>query len=243
MFGKLFFCLILWAIAPAMLAQTVTNIVMVGPDGVTEDVRAATSFIVVKQYPDLHFERLDYKKGGPLVKCRSYKDQDLKILHGRYLEYWPNGALHLYGHYVENAKDDYWRTYDDTGKVIKSVRYSNDSIVEIIDLDKKDSAVSYADEREAVFEGGDRAWAKYLLKKLERDNPADKSFHGGQVCINFIVDVDGSIVDPFVSKSVEYILDETSLKIIRSSPKWIPAFQNGRTVKAYRRQPLTFVQQ
>ena len=54
---------------------------------------------------------------------------------------------------------------------------------------------------------------------------------------------DGSIEEPFVSKSVEYILDETTLDIIASSPKWNPAFQNGKHVRAYRRQPLTFVKE
>lgn len=64
---------------------------MVGPNGITEDPKEATSFAVVKSYPDSHFERLDYKKAGPLIKVRTYKDLDLKILDGRYLEYATDG--------------------------------------------------------------------------------------------------------------------------------------------------------
>lgn len=243
MIKKLIIYLILSSSGTQVFSQKIINIIMVGPGGVTEDPQTATQFTVIKHYPDLHFERLDYKKGGPLIKLISYKDQDLKISDGKYLEYAENGALRVFGKYLNNAKDGIWYKYNDTGKVIKSVKYSNDSIVEIIDPEKKDSVVDYSDEKEASFTGGDKAWVKYLRKKLEKDNPAEQSFHGGTVHINFMVGTDGIIEELFVSKSVEYILDETSLKIIGSSPKWNPAFQNGKYVRAYRRQPLTFIQQ
>ena len=215
---------------------------MVGPNGVTEDPQEATSFAVVKSYPDSHYERLDYKKAGPLIKVRSYKDQDLKVLEGRYFEYATNGQLTIFGSYLNNEKDGDWRTYNDSGKVIKMLKYANDSIVEIVDLDKKDSpTTSYPDEKEASFPGGLKAWAKYLTKELGKDNAAEKSFHGGKVWINFVIETDGSIKELFVSKSVEFALDEASLQIIQASPKWNAAFQNGKNVKAYRVQPLTFM--
>ena len=88
-----------------------------------------------------------------------------------------------------------------------------------------------------------KAWVKYLLKKLEKDNAVEKSFHGGTVWISFMIGPDGNIEELYISKSVEFILDESSLQIIGASPKWNPAFQNGRNVNAYRRQPLTFMKQ
>jgi protein TonB len=30
------------------------------------------------------------------------------------------------------------------------------------------------------------------------------------------------------------------IRILRQSPPWVPAVQNGRKVKAYRKQPVTF---
>ena len=35
-------------------------------------------------------------------------------------------------------------------------------------------------------------------------------------------------------------LAEIAVNAIRKGPKWKPAVQNGRNVKAYRRQPVTF---
>jgi len=43
-----------------------------------------------------------------------------------------------------------------------------------------------------------------------------------------------------ILRSVEYSLDEEAIRIIKNSPKWRSAHQDGRLVKAYRRQPLTF---
>ncbi len=243
MLNKYLFYSLLTLISFHVTAQKIIDVVYVGPGGVTEDAKQATAFIIVKEYKDEHFERLDYKKGGPLVRLRSYKDPELKVLEGRYFDYATNGSLRESGKYVNNLKDGSWRTYDDTGKVLTSVRYLNDSIIEVIDLNKKDSVISYPDEKEAAFPGGDKAWKKYLIKKLGNDNPADKSFQGGKVFINFVVGTDGSIEETFVSKSAEYILDETSLKIIASAPTWNPAFQNGKHVRAFRRQPLTYVKQ
>lgn len=221
-------------------AQKITNIVLLTPNGVTQDLELATSFIIVKQYPDFHFERLDYKKNGPLTRVRNYSDEQLKNLHGTYLEYSLDGAITLYGEYENNMKHGLWYTYNDTGKVITELRYERDSIVEIIDPDRKDSSVAYPDEREASFPGGGKAWAKYLIKSLQKDNPANRSLKGGNVIVFFKVSKDGSISHSYISRSAEYVLDEAALDIIRKSPKWIPAFQNGREVNAYRRQPITF---
>ncbi len=238
---KFFLYLFISFLSIHSLAQQITNIVMVGPKGITTDVQKATSFIVVKKYQDSHFERLDYKRGGPLVQLRSYSDQDLKILNGRYFEYAPDGALAILGDYLNNEKNGNWMTYNDTGKVIKQIKYAHDSIVEIVDLDKKDSSTTYGDEREASFPGGIKAWVKYLQNKLEKDNAIEKSFNGGTVWVDFIIGTDGKIEQPYLRKSVEFILDESSLQIIGDAPKWNAPFQNGKTLKAYRRQPLTFV--
>ncbi|MBC7873898.1 MAG: energy transducer TonB, partial [Ferruginibacter sp.] len=37
-----------------------------------------------------------------------------------------------------------------------------------------------------------------------------------------------------------YGMEEEAIKVIKKGPKWEPAVQNGRQVKAYRKQPITF---
>lgn len=71
-------------------AQTVTNVVLVVQKGATDDLKKASFFIVVKQFPT-HFERLDYKNGGPMGKIRCFKDSNLTVLEGGFYQYRPNG--------------------------------------------------------------------------------------------------------------------------------------------------------
>src|SRR5690349_17836697 len=97
------------------LSQQIVNFVLVGEKGITEDIKQARSFIVIKQYPK-SFQRLDYNIGSPLERVRNYSDSNLSILDGPYYEYSFNGALSLSGEYINNIKERKWRHYNDTGK-------------------------------------------------------------------------------------------------------------------------------
>ena len=100
--------------------------------------------------------------------------------------------------------------------------------------------VSYKDEKESEFPGGLKGWSRYLMKKLVYPERAQKSVIQGQVVVQFIIDKNGSVISPIIAHSVEYSLDDVSLKIINESGKWEPAFQNGHIVKSYKRQPINF---
>jgi TonB family protein len=99
-------------------------------------------------------------------------------------------------------------------------------------------------ERDAIFEGGDIAWVEYLMRTLERNAPR-KFWAGiisGIVILKFVVEPDGKLSNVTVESSSGYDeLDATAVRIIKRSPRWIPAVQFGRKVRAYRRQPITFL--
>ncbi|MGH2553680.1 MAG: energy transducer TonB [Chitinophagaceae bacterium] len=96
---------------------------------------------------------------------------------------------------------------------------------------------------EATFPGGDQAWRKYLEKTLKADVPVD---HGAPVglyttLIQFVVDKDGNISDVKALTNLGYGMEEEVISVIKKGPKWKPASQNGKMVKAYRKQPVTFM--
>jgi protein TonB len=71
----------------------------------------------------------------------------------------------------------------------------------------------------------------------------DRAVNGniqGRVQVLFIVDKEGDVIDPYIWKSVEYSLDDETMRVIRESGQWEPVFQNGRHVKSYKLQPLNF---
>lgn len=68
---KIITLFLLYIITTSAFAQQIVNLVLVGEKGITEDIKEALSFIVIKQYPN-GFQRLDYNIGLPLERARIY---------------------------------------------------------------------------------------------------------------------------------------------------------------------------
>jgi protein TonB len=98
-------------------------------------------------------------------------------------------------------------------------------------------------EVEAKFKGGEAAWRRYLEKNLNPNTPVDNGAPEGTytVWVQFIVDKQGGISEVKSLSNHGYGMEEEAMKVIRKGPAWEPAIQNGRQVKAYRKQPITFV--
>jgi protein TonB len=61
------------------------------------------------------------------------------------------------------------------------------------------------------------------------------------VVVQFVVDLDGNVSEAKAISGPETGgLREEAERVIRKSGKWVPAVQNGRRVKSYRRQPVIF---
>ena len=225
-------------------SQKVTNVILVGENGITKNLSEAHSIIVVKELLDKKFQRLDYKKQGPLRKVRTYKDTAMTILDGKYLEYYVSGVLKVSGYYFDNEKNGTWYTYNESNKTISKEKFEKGILLETespSDRAKSSSEIE-GDEKDAVFiSKKQNGWQDYIIKSLGKSNAAEKSLKGGEVVIGFVIDTTGHTTNIFVKKSVEYVLDEEAMNVIRKSPKWEPSVKNGKKVPAFRYQPFTFV--
>ena len=97
-------------------------------------------------------------------------------------------------------------------------------------------------EVEAEFPGGVAAWTDFLKANL---NPDLKSFRKAKpglytVIAQFIVDKEGNLSNIKALTNPGYGLEKEVIRVLNKSQKWLPAVQNGRKVKAYRKQPGTF---
>jgi periplasmic protein TonB len=97
-------------------------------------------------------------------------------------------------------------------------------------------------ERESYFPGGERAWRNFLQENLEYPAKAKRKNIQGIVVVQFIVNTDGSISDISAISGPEE-LQQAAIKVIKKSPNWIPAFQYGKNVKSYKKQPVGFALQ
>jgi TonB family protein len=159
--------------------------------------------------------------------------------------YWTGGTLSHVGTLDNGKRNGSWTYYHKNGNKSQEVMYAADSAISYTCYDEKGNVQTdkcYY-EKEAHFKGGDDAWRKYLSRRLSSARLPNDYYSGkisGVVIAQFIVDMDGSIKDIKVVKSVRSDLDDVVVDIIRSGPKWEPAVQYNRKVKAYRKQPVTF---
>lgn len=129
---------------------------------------------------------------------------------------------------------------DDTVIEIKSLK--------IVKLDEnKDTVQPKYDQQtftkvefEAEYPGGIKEWSDYLNKNLKYPQEAITKKIKGTVVAQFIVNIDGSLSDIKIVESPDKLLSDETLRIIKESGKWNAAVQNGRKVRAYKKQPITF---
>jgi protein TonB len=98
-------------------------------------------------------------------------------------------------------------------------------------------------EEEATFPGGAKAFREYLEKNLKANTPVKHRAPAGYytVVVKFVVMKNGKISDIQPETNLGYGMEKEVVRIIKKSPDWLPAYQGGRPVNAYRRQPVTFV--
>lgn len=82
-------------------------------------------------------------------------------------------------------------------------------------------------------------WSKYLIKNLVYPKKAIDKEIQGTVVVQFIVDEHGKVSDVKAISGPE-LLKAESIRIVKESGSWTSAVQNGKKVKAYKRQPITY---
>ncbi|HYF33264.1 MAG TPA: TonB family protein [Chitinophagaceae bacterium] len=92
---------------------------------------------------------------------------------------------------------------------------------------------------ESQYPGGIESWKRFLLKTLRYPNDAIENNVSGTVIVQFIVDKEGVVSDVEAISGPEELKLE-AVRVIKKSGKWIPAVQNGRQVKSWKKQPVVF---
>lgn len=90
------------------------------------------------------------------------------------------------------------------------------------------------------FPGGMAECLKFLGKNIKYPTIAQENGVQGRVIVQFVVNSDGSIVDPVVVRSVDPYLDKEALRVIKTMPKWKPGKQRGKAVRVKYTVPVTF---
>ena len=88
-----------------------------------------------------------------------------------------------------------------------------------------------------TFKGNMNKWLKDNVKYpiLAQENGIS-----GRVFVAFVVEVDGSITDVKVARSVDPSLDKEAVRVVKAMPKWNPGKQRNKPVRVAFTVPINF---
>ncbi|MCQ2066561.1 MAG: TonB family protein [Bacteroidaceae bacterium] len=139
---------------------------------------------------------------------------------------------------------------DDDAEIEESTIASNEDQTEYIEIkeiadvvvqeEPQEEAPFMVVEKMPEFPGGMSALMSYLQKNIKYPAVCRENNIQGRVLIQFIVNKDGSIVEPEVVKSVNPYLDKEALRVIAAMPKWSPGEQRGKPVRVKYTVPVNF---
>ena len=92
-----------------------------------------------------------------------------------------------------------------------------------------------------LFNGtpAEKGFREYVNSNIKYPEEAESSITG-RVIIEFTIDVDGSLIDAKVIRSLHPLLDAEALRVIQSSPKWTPGTLRKKPVEVKYHFPVDF---
>ncbi|MBP6064836.1 energy transducer TonB [Bacteroides sp.] len=135
-----------------------------------------------------------------------------------------------------DVKESVVASTEDTGQKVE-VKYVP---VKVVEEEPEEQTIFEVVEQMPDFPGGMGALMQFLSKNIKYPTIAQENGTQGRVIVQFVVNRDGSIVDPRVVKSVDPYLDKEALRVIGTMPKWKPGMQRGKPVRVKYTVPVMF---
>jgi hypothetical protein len=199
-----------------------------------------------RQEKNVYKEESYYAASGKLQGTATFTDPMLRKGIGIKFSYYETGELKDSG--LFDPKEGYLAdvyTFRKNGKLEKHLNsnhladvYTTEFYDEEGKLDPKATRIQIP----AKFNGGIPAWTKYLQRNLILDIAARNRAPVGQytVVVAFVINKEGKVDEVVADRDPGYGTKEEAIRVVRNSPKWMPATQNGEPVIYRHKQSITF---
>jgi periplasmic protein TonB len=191
---------------------------------------------------DSGFLALDYN-GTDLIGRGYYSDTSFTV--------------NLYCHYYYNPDKGFpqeIKCYDSVGDLTMHAElnkdgdtiwrqsFSNEEVIgsKVFPEYESDRTIFFSMLKPAVFPGGYTNWKKFVTYNMKYPKDAKKQRIQGSVTVEFVVSKGGKITNAKVIASANALLDNEALRLISSSPDWLPAEENGIKIDFTQRQLIVF---
>ncbi|MEO5563394.1 MAG: energy transducer TonB [Chitinophagaceae bacterium] len=162
---------------------------------------------------------------------------------GTQVHWYAKGPVSSAGFIVnDTSKIKRWTYYHRNGQILATEEYVNGKMNACSCFTETGQKLDSCIEREANFAGGEAGWRKFLERNLDPGVPVRRKAPAGlyTTMTLFVVNTDGSLSDIKPLTKFGYGMEEEVIRMLKASPRWEPAIQYGRKVKAYRKQPVSF---
>ena len=194
------------------------------------------------QTKDSGWLALDYDKVNVLIARGYYTDTNFTVeLNCHYyfelnkgfvqeVKCFENNEMVLYAE-LNEKHDTIWRSSFKNNVLVNSKNFPGH---------ESERKVFVTFQTPAKFPGGQQAWIKFLSDNLRYPDKARRKKIEGTVVVEFLVTGAGKVTEVKVAQSADPILDEEAVRLISSSPNWVPAEQNGKKVTYRQKQAISF---
>lgn len=182
-------------------------------------------------------------KDGKLDQSTQYKNG---VREGVIIIYYKSGSPKVSGNFSNNKRTGIWIKYNKNGSEIEKFDFTNDKVILANSDDSKSFPIILSDPYKGISTidtppliGGDYTLTKKYLKENLKNHSSEKQ---GVVYLSFVVDIDGTVDDITILKSVSDECDKAAIELIKgSNQKWEPAIFNNKKVKARTLTPVLFM--
>ena len=162
------------------------------------------------------------------------------------VDWFDNGKPSAAGRWATGHKrQGRWQFFHNNGQLSALELYDQGRLEQKQYYDENGQALTDTTNRDhkASFGKDSTAWLKYLQNNLMWPNGYKiTNADVAAVIVDFIVDVDGSVKDAYISVPFFDVFHKEALRTIIRCPKWHPAVEHNRRVPEYMRQPVVFSQ-
>jgi hypothetical protein len=160
------------------------------------------------------------------IFCHKYFNEDKSFL--TQTRCYENFNLHGYSY-----------TYNEKGDTTSATLYNNSYVTKSWNLEDGLSKRPFqGEETVAEFPGGNKALFEYISKNLR--HPSSLKNIKGLVIVKFFITPGGKTERPEIKQSLHPLLDAEAIRVIKKSPLWKPATQEGTKVMSAMTLPIFF---
>lgn len=166
-------------------------------------------------------------------------------LHGKYCVYYPDGNISISTNYKNSKMNGKLLQYYPDGKLKREETYKDSECTKGRLFSEDGTEIDHIPYLvEPFFPGGMQQLLQLITRAIKYPEEALEYRIDGSVLIRFVVDKDGTMIEPKIFRSDSEVLSKEALRAFRAIAaiyKWTPGFIDGKPIRTLFTVPITFV--